>query len=227
MCGGVRQLARRTAAVSPCGDLVVDATGRASRTPRWLEGLGLRRPREERVDVDVRYVTYRFRRIPADLGGDRFVYVPAIAPARPRGAVAFAVEGDCWMVVAYSYAEPVPADLEGFRSFTAGLNVPELAGILGGREPLNEAATYAFPRSVRRRYDQLDTPPGLVVVGDAAIDEPVLGARHHQRRHQIETLERRLPRRLPSTGFHRAQTSSAEFGDLRSPGTALMRSRYA
>lgn len=42
-------------------DLVVDASGRGSRAPRWLEALGARTPRTERADHGFRYHTRYFR----------------------------------------------------------------------------------------------------------------------------------------------------------------------
>jgi FAD-dependent oxidoreductase family protein len=49
-------------------DLVVDASGRGSRTPRWLEALGLPAPAEEIVDAQFAYATrmVRFADEPAD-----------------------------------------------------------------------------------------------------------------------------------------------------------------
>lgn len=38
-------------------DLVVDATGRGSRTPHWLEALGYGRPTEDKVAADIAYAT--------------------------------------------------------------------------------------------------------------------------------------------------------------------------
>jgi 2-polyprenyl-6-methoxyphenol hydroxylase-like FAD-dependent oxidoreductase len=43
-------------------DLVVDATGRGSKLPQWLEDVGYVRPAEERVEVALSYVTRQFRR---------------------------------------------------------------------------------------------------------------------------------------------------------------------
>jgi hypothetical protein len=42
----------------------VDATGRGSRLADWLEAGQWPRPRLERLNVDVRYVTARFGRSP-------------------------------------------------------------------------------------------------------------------------------------------------------------------
>src|SRR6266581_3325945 len=38
------------------GDLVVDASGRATKTPRWLEALGFESPPVEEVEIGLRYV---------------------------------------------------------------------------------------------------------------------------------------------------------------------------
>jgi hypothetical protein len=38
-------------------DLVVDATGRGSRTPAWLEALGYPRPPNEQVRIGLGYAT--------------------------------------------------------------------------------------------------------------------------------------------------------------------------
>jgi len=43
-------------------DLVVDATGRGSRTPQWLEQLGFGKPTDTEVVVDVGYASRFYRR---------------------------------------------------------------------------------------------------------------------------------------------------------------------
>ena len=53
-------------------DLVVDASGRGSHTPRWLEEMGYPKPAEERVDVALAYTTRCFRRC----GDDQAVRQP-------------------------------------------------------------------------------------------------------------------------------------------------------
>src|SRR5262249_11947521 len=50
-------------------DLVVDASGRGSSSPSWLEGMGYARPEEERVEIGLGYTSRVYRRRPADLGG--------------------------------------------------------------------------------------------------------------------------------------------------------------
>jgi 2-polyprenyl-6-methoxyphenol hydroxylase-like FAD-dependent oxidoreductase len=49
-------------------DLIVDASGRGSRAPKWFEALGLPAPAEEIVDAQLAYATrlYRFPVEPDD-----------------------------------------------------------------------------------------------------------------------------------------------------------------
>jgi hypothetical protein len=42
-------------------DLVIDTTGRGSRSPVWLGELGYARPEVERVEVDLAYTTRHYR----------------------------------------------------------------------------------------------------------------------------------------------------------------------
>ena len=52
-------------------DLVVDASGRGSRTPIWLQALGYARPDEEQVRIGLGYATRTYRLPPDALHGDR------------------------------------------------------------------------------------------------------------------------------------------------------------
>ena len=74
------------------GDLVVDATGRSSPSPRWVADLGYPSPGEERLQVGIHYTTRLFRREPGDLeglpeprGDDSARWAPRWSGARRRG----------------------------------------------------------------------------------------------------------------------------------------------
>src|SRR5215475_12604380 len=71
----------RAAGQTLSGDLIVDATGRGSRSPHWLEQLGYKKPVEDIVQVRLGYTTRFFRRRPADLKGD----MAAVIPPTPDG----------------------------------------------------------------------------------------------------------------------------------------------
>jgi hypothetical protein len=50
-------------------DLVVDASGRGSWSPAWLESFGYARPEEWKIEIEIGYTTRVYRRRPTNLGG--------------------------------------------------------------------------------------------------------------------------------------------------------------
>ncbi|HEX6195533.1 MAG TPA: hypothetical protein VFZ37_06465 [Jiangellaceae bacterium] len=149
-------------------DLVVDTTGRASPSPRWLADLGYPVPEEQRLKVDVHYATRLFRREPGDLDGYRYVFVE-VPPGGRRGGVALAVEGERWLVTLIGMAgERPPTDLDGFVDYAASLWTGDIRDIVAGATPLGDGIPRAFPAFLRRRYDRLRRlPERYVVSGDA------------------------------------------------------------
>lgn len=166
---GVRLLPRRNGASEEIvhADLVVDATGRGSRSTSWLTALGYDAPEEEQVEVNVRYTTRLFRRDGTQLDGVRQLLVGAVPTG--RGAFLQVVEDDCWLVSLVGYfGDQPPADLDGFRAFAAGLETPEAFEIAASCTPVGEAATTAHRSNRRRHYEWLRRfPERYVIVGDA------------------------------------------------------------
>ena len=69
---------RATSPTIVAADLVVDAAGRGTRLPVWLEQWGYQRPPEKTVDVGIGYASHQFR-LPEGAGpraGDRRRCVP-------------------------------------------------------------------------------------------------------------------------------------------------------
>ncbi|MCE7079480.1 NAD(P)/FAD-dependent oxidoreductase [Streptomyces sp. ST2-7A] len=159
-------------------ELVVDTTGRGSRTPAWLEEMGYQRPREERIGVDLTYTTRLFR-LPDEsvLRGDMSIN-PVSSPSHRRGAFLSRIE-DGLIVVSLTgvLGESAPTELEGFLAWTRTLAVPDIHDVIKDAEPVCDGTTFRFPTSVRRRYDELTRfPKGLVVMGDAVCSfNPVYG----------------------------------------------------
>ncbi len=149
--------------------LVVDCTGRGSRTPRWLIDLGYAAPPESEVKVDVGYATRVYRRDPADPRGKEWMLITPEAPKESRFGGLFPVEGDRWICSLGGWlGDHAPLDETAFLEFARSLPASDIYNIISQAEPISEIIPHKFSHSLRRHYEKLSSfPEGYLVLGDA------------------------------------------------------------
>lgn len=138
-------------------DLVVDATGRGSATPRWLRETNGEAPDEEHVPVPIAYATCAFER--GDDANDTRSIIVSGAPARRTGFV-LPIEGRRWLAsVGGFFDEQLPRTHDEFRAYVRSLPIPGLGAVINSREPVSDVVRFRHQSSLRRRYERLAAPP--------------------------------------------------------------------
>lgn len=157
-------------------DLVVDASGRGSRLPTWLQQWGFDQPRVDSVKVGVTYASQRVR-IPAGMMSQKMVLVGAVHE-RPLGLGMLFHEDGTWIVTAFGVggAQP-PRDFAGVCALADTVTPSHIGPALRAGEPLGPMKFHTYPTSKWRRYDKLaEMPAGILPFGDAVVSmNPTFG----------------------------------------------------
>ncbi len=159
-------------------DLVVDASGRASKMPQWLSEIGYEPPAETVINAHLGYAS-RLYKIPADFYTNRKgAFAQAAPPEHIRGGIMFAIEGDRRIVtLAGRDRDYPPTDEEGFLAFARSLRNPLIYDAIKNAEPLTPITGYRGTENRWRHYELLERwPESLIVIGDGACAfNPVYG----------------------------------------------------
>ncbi|MFV9634016.1 FAD-dependent oxidoreductase [Mycobacterium neumannii] len=157
-------------------DLVVDAAGRGTRLPAWLEKWGYARPVEETVDVGIAYASHQFH-VPEGLLAEKVV-VAGASREQPLGIGMLFYEDGNWNVTAFGVGKvPPPQTVEQILDLADEVLPPHVSSALRQATPLGEMAFHRYPTSRWRRYDTLERfPEGIIPFGDAVVSfNPTFG----------------------------------------------------
>ncbi len=159
------------------GDLIVDCTGRNTKSPSWLEDIGFPKPKETKINSFVRYSTRRY--IPSQKDRKWKMLVILNKPiSNPRLGGIYPIEGGKWLVGLYSIGnEYPPTDDDGFLEFTKHLESMELYDALKDAVPDSKIHGYQVQGSRKYHYEEMPRwPENFIVLGDAvAIFNPYYG----------------------------------------------------
>ncbi|MFF6995223.1 FAD-dependent oxidoreductase [Streptomyces sp. NPDC008313] len=210
---GVHIRADCTARTIPA-DLVIDASGRTSRAPLWLQNLGIGPVAERTVDAGVGYAS-RIYRAPGTAADDfPIVNVQADPRHSPgRGGIITPIEGGRWLVTLAGTRGGHPSsNNEEFVPFALKLPHPLIGELLADAEPETDVVTTHSTANRRRYYEKAASwPDGFVILGEAIAGyNPVYGHGLSAAAQSVIALRRTLQRQ-----------------DLRTPGTARRIQRAA
>jgi 2-polyprenyl-6-methoxyphenol hydroxylase-like FAD-dependent oxidoreductase len=151
------------------GDLVVDASGRATHAPRWLDALGFGAPPTEEVRIDLSYVGALYEAPPDFRPAARLQALYPDPPVSWHGGLLQGVEGNRWKVAQWGlFGNHAPLDDAGFMEFSRSLASRELHDFLGVAQRVSGFRRIKIPLSRWYRYDRMRHFPGnFCIIGDA------------------------------------------------------------
>jgi 2-polyprenyl-6-methoxyphenol hydroxylase-like FAD-dependent oxidoreductase len=157
-------------------DLTVDAAGRSTRLPVWLEQWGFGRPREDTVEVGIAYATHQVH-IPDGLLKEKVV-VAGASRAEPIGLGMLLYEDGNWGLTTFGIGKVEPPQNFAEMCDVADRILPDrFANAIRQGTPIGEVAFHKYPTSRWRRYDEMNRfPDGVIPFGDAVVSfNPTFG----------------------------------------------------
>ncbi|ANS31897.1 hypothetical protein R1CP_36455 (plasmid) [Rhodococcus opacus] len=150
-------------------DLTIDATGRASQAPKWMEELGYERPAEMHVRAYMGY-SAQLVRLPEGALPDGARGLAAMPfPGHHTGGIIFPEDNGLHMILGVGMMKAYPpGDREALLEYLDAAPTPLLGQIARQSEPVSDVSTYRVSGNQLRLWHQLERrPDGFVVTGDA------------------------------------------------------------
>lgn len=148
-------------------DFIVDASSRGALTLEVLERVGMLRPQETEIGIDLRYATAMFE-IPSSAPRDWRAVLHRPATQSGRGGLLVPVENNRWQVnLTGMHGQLVPDSVGEFIAFAKTLRTQTIHDAIKDAVPIGPIHRFGFPGSIRRHFERLDSfPDRLLPLGD-------------------------------------------------------------
>lgn len=149
-------------------ELVVDASGRSSLAPRWLEEIGQTPAPETVVNPFLGYVTRRYK-LPDNYQPDwKVLLISQTPPKDTRLGYLARIEHDELIATLGGYGKDFPPlDDRGFHEFAHSLAQPEFYQAIADAVPTSPIYAHRATANRMRNYERIKLPTGFVALGDA------------------------------------------------------------
>ena len=162
-------------------EFVVDASGKNTRIPEFLEHLGIGAPEVEQDIINCFYSTMHHHVPPERQWQDKVMVICyAYRPYEDTYAAQYYTDSSRTILstslVAYNCYSP-PRTAREFREFADLMPSPVVGENIDGLEPASPIYNFRYPNMLRLRYEKMrNLPRALLVVGDAYTSaDPVSG----------------------------------------------------
>jgi flavin-dependent dehydrogenase len=180
-------------------DLVIDATGRGTLTPKWLENNHYPKPEEEKTIVNITYKTAIYNR---PVGGIQQGKMMMYSPKSPEkiGVVIQPIENNKNLVCVAGWHKEDPPTDEDLMEFLKQLPDQRFYNVLAACQKESDFVTYKFPFCLRKYFEKLSKfPKGFLPIGDVFCNlNPAHGQGITSACLQVEILEELIEKHDPA-----------------------------
>lgn len=158
-------------------DLLVDCSGRNSKTPLHLKNMGFGNVPKLKISPFLGYATRIFKNIslPDDYES---TLVMAKDPDFTRGGIVMPIEGNQYIVTLFGFSKDYPpGDETAYLAFAESLRVPTIFDAIKNAQPVSEIKQFVKKDCEFYQYSKLKKwPRGFLVSGDAITSfNPIYG----------------------------------------------------
>ncbi|MBR0835299.1 FAD-dependent monooxygenase [Bradyrhizobium manausense] len=156
---GVRYDEANKRSTELAADFVVDASSRGALTLELLDRVGLPRPEETAVGIDLRYATTMFE-IPPSAPRDWRAVLHRPDAQNGRGGLLVPVENNRWQVnLTGMHGQLMPENIQEFIAFAKTLRTHTIHDAIKDAVPIGPIHRFGFPSSARRHFERFDSFP--------------------------------------------------------------------